>query len=648
LKKILKDKRVAAGIILFLLLFILVLLRGVIVESYISGKVESAEKRYALEINYDNLEINGIAGITLKGLSVCQTGHDTLISSDEISVRLNPLKLLFLKIDTRSLKIDKLALNFVKEDSTSNYEFLFKEGKSLDTTGRKTVARLNYSRHLDNLLSMIFGILPKNAQIQELSVVYKYDEYYLKVNVPDFKVDKDVFTAKIFTEECGHSEQLVLDGKLNDSKRNIAVKIYSGGEKRFFSMPFINFRWSATMQFDTLSLDFSSTERDNGVITIKGNSAVAGVAFYHEKVSPENVVLKNAHFNYKVNIGENYFELDSSSVFRINDLTFSPYFKAQKRDKWVLTASVNKSKFPAQQLFSSLPEGLFRNLEGIEVSGNIDYHFYLNIDFSNVDSLKIESLMRPDHFRIVKYGKTDLRRMNGEFEYTAYENGIPVRTFAVGPSNPNFRSLDQISPILQMAVMQSEDGGFFYHNGFLPEAIREALATNIKDKRFRRGGSTISMQLVKNVFLSRHKTLARKFEEMLIVWLIENNRLSSKQRMFEVYMNIIEWGPMVYGANEAARFYFNKDVRDLTVNESIFLAGIIPSPKRSLNNFTPDGQLIPERMDGYFRLLAGRLRVKGLITEAEEALIKPELRLSGESLRIIQQRAAVRDSIMWH
>lgn len=79
------------------------------------------------------------------------------------------------------------------------------------------------------------------------------------------------------------------------------------------------------------------------------------------------------------------------------------------------------------------------------------------------------------------------------------------------------------------------------------------------------------MQLVKNVFLSRHKTLARKFEEMLIVWLIENNRLSSKQRMFEVYLNIIEWGPMVYGANEAARFYFNKDVSDLTVNESIFL-----------------------------------------------------------------------------
>lgn len=631
----LNDKRFAAGILIFLLLLILVLLRGVIVKSYISGKVESAEKRYSLEIDYDKLEMNGIAGLTLKGLSVRQAGRDTLIASDQIDVRINPFKLLFFKIDTRSLKIERLSFNFVKEDSTSNYDFLFKGARSMDTTGRKSLARLNYSRNLDNLLSMVFGMLPKNARIQELSVNYKYDEYYLKINVPDFNVSKDAFTAKIFTEECGHSEQLVLDGKLNDSKRNISAKIYSGGNRNFFSMPFINFRWSATLQFDTLAFDFSSSERDNGVITINGNSSVAGVAFYHEKVSPENVLLKRAHLDYKVNIGEDYIELDSSSVFRINDLTFSPYFRAQKREKWNLTASLNKPKFPAQQLFSSLPSGLFHNLEGIEVSGDIDYHFFLNIDFANVDSLKLESVMHPDHFRIVKYGKTDLRRMNGEFEYTAYENGVPVRSFAVGPSNPNFRRLDQISPILQMTVMQSEDGGFFYHNGFLPEAIREALATNIKDKRFRRGGSTISMQLVKNVFLSRHKTLARKFEEMLIVWLIENNRLSSKQRMFEVYMNIIEWGPMVYGAGEAARFYFNKDVSELTVNESIFLAGIIPSPKRALNNFSSDGKLIPERMDGYFRLLAGRLRVKGLITEAEEALIKPELMLSGESLRKI-------------
>lgn len=103
---------------------------------------------------------------------------------------------------------------------------------------------------------------------------------------------------------------------------------------------------------------------------------------------------------------------------------------------------------------------------------------------------------------------------------------------------------------MRMAVLQSEDGGFFYHQGFLPDAIREAMVYDLKERRFARGGSTISMQLVKNVFLNRRKNIARKLEEALIVWLIEQNRLTSKERMFEVYLNIAEWG---YGSVWAVR-----------------------------------------------------------------------------------------------
>lgn len=137
--------------------------------------------------------------------------------------------------------------------------------------------------------------------------------------------------------------------------------------------------------------------------------------------------------------------------------------------------------------------------------------------------------------------------MSGEFIYTAYENGVPVRTFPIGPSCKHFTPLDSISPILRMSVMQSEDGAFFYHRGFLPDALREALIYDLQVKRFARGGSTITMQLVKNVFLNRNKNFARKLEEALIVWLIENERLTSKERMYEVYLNIVEWGPLVYG-----------------------------------------------------------------------------------------------------
>ena len=87
------------------------------------------------------------------------------------------------------------------------------------------------------------------------------------------------------------------------------------------------------------------------------------------------------------------------------------------------------------------------------------------------------------------------------------------------------------------------------------------------------------MQLVKNVFLSRNKTIARKLEEMLIVWLIESNHLTSKERMFEVYLNIAEWGPMIYGAAEASRYYFAKEPSQLKPCRVHFYGQYYPQAK---------------------------------------------------------------------
>ena len=99
------------------------------------------------------------------------------------------------------------------------------------------------------------------------------------------------------------------------------------------------------------------------------------------------------------------------------------------------------------------------------------------------------------------------------------------------------------------------------------------------------------MQLVKNVYLNRQKTLARKIEEILIVWIMENGHLSSKQRMFETYLNLIEWGRNVYGIGEASRYYFSKHPVELTIGESIFLASIVTKPKSGLYRFEGDGSL---------------------------------------------------------
>ena len=120
------------------------------------------------------------------------------------------------------------------------------------------------------------------------------------------------------------------------------------------------------------------------------------------------------------------------------------------------------------------------------------------------------------------------------------------------------------------------------------------------------------MQFVKNAFLNRNKTISRKVEEILIVWLIENQRIISKERMFEVYLNFIEWGRNIYGIGEASRYYFAKSPASLDIGESILLSYVVPSPKLTLSRFYPDGS-VKTYLRGYFKLIGQIMAKRGLI-----------------------------------
>ena len=247
----------------------------------------------------------------------------------------------------------------------------------------------------------------------------------------------------------------------------------------------------------------------------------------------------------------------------------------------------------AQDFIMSLPSGLFRHFEGMEAQGNFSY--VLNFEYNNhkPNALLFESKLKPDGLKITKYGEADLNKINGEFIYRAIIKDVPQRPILVGSGNPNYIPMAAISPYLQKCVLTSEDPSFMTHRGFINEAFKESIIKNIRTKKFSRGASTISMQLVKNAFLTREKTLSRKLEEILLVYILENNRISSKERMLEVYFNIIEWGPNIYGIGEASQFYFQKRASDLNVNECLFLATIIPNPRGFMTKFDANNNLKP-------------------------------------------------------
>lgn len=138
--------------------------------------------------------------------------------------------------------------------------------------------------------------------------------------------------------------------------------------------------------------------------------------------------------------------------------------------------------------------------------------------------------------------------------------------------------LSGVSPYVMKAVIIAEDDKFWSHEGFDFEAMQKALEKDIKKKKFKAGGSTISQQLAKNLYLSPSKNPIRKLKEAILTWRLEKNL--SKRRIMELYLNVAEWGDGIYGIEAAARRHFGKSASGLTAMEAATLAAVIPNPRR--------------------------------------------------------------------
>ncbi len=157
----------------------------------------------------------------------------------------------------------------------------------------------------------------------------------------------------------------------------------------------------------------------------------------------------------------------------------------------------------------------------------------------------------------------------------------------------------RISPHLRRAVVEAEDGAFWQHDGLDLRQIRESVEINLERREFARGGSTITQQLAKNLYLSPDKTVLRKVRELMIARRLEAEL--PKQRILELYLNVIEWGDGVYGAEAAARRYFRKPAAQLTLDEAALLAGAIMNP-RVLDPARPSRRLL-QRQQLVMRLM---------------------------------------------
>jgi membrane peptidoglycan carboxypeptidase len=242
---------------------------------------------------------------------------------------------------------------------------------------------------------------------------------------------------------------------------------------------------------------------------------------------------------------------------------------------------------PCQTMLQSIPAQLIPKMVGFQMKGNFGTDVLVDIDWANLEATKLQGSVGIRGCKVVKAPKEmDPKRLEGSFEHEIEVAPDKWDTIKIGPDSQNFVAIEEVSPHLLNSLMTTEDSSFYRHRGFITKEFRTALVKNLKAGYFKYGASSITMQLVKNVLLHREKTLSRKFQELFLTWYIETKL--EKDRLFEIYVNAIEYGPGLYGIKPAAYQYFGKPPSELNPREAAFFSSILPAPKRRYKQFCQD------------------------------------------------------------
>jgi len=650
--KILKTLALIAGVFFVLATVGYFALRNYLLHAAIEKVANKLDKKYSVKFEVKEAGFSGISNIYLKNITVTPAAHDTLLSVESIETGVQLWYALFLDIRLSNLQLQNGYLNLVKDERGRNIDAFLQASDSSEkeentnTTGERNLAKTAYK-----LISKVLNFIPADVNLKKVALKIKDNGHLVVFDMQQLVLSDENLTSDIMVIDAVDSSQQVvqnwkIQGIAKPRKKVADVSFYNTDTGKVL-IPYVKERFNLTAGFDSIRLKLDEVDLDDQVLRIKGLAGTTNFLINHPKIARKDVVIEQASFNYHFNIGANFIEIDSSSAVQFNKIKVVPFVRYQRGPDTTYQINVTIAQTQAQDFIYSLPEGLFTHFQGMEAEGSFSYRLDFLYNENHPRDLVFDSRLEKNGLRITRYGEANLSKLNEEFTYTPLENGRPQRPIVVGVSNPEFIPLEQISPLLRKSVLTTEDPSFFYHRGFIDEAFRQSIIKNIRKRTFARGASTISMQLVKNVFLTREKTLSRKLEEILLVYILENNRLSSKERMFEVYLNIIEWGPGVYGIGEAARYYFNKSADNLTLSEALYLAVIIPSPKKFMWRFGKDGEL-KEHVGRHFRSLAGLMIRRNVLMPEDTVGLTHHIQITGPAKNLIKVTVAdslVNDSI---
>ncbi len=371
------------------------------------------------------------------------------------------------------------------------------------------------------------------------------------------------------------------------------------------------------------------------VASFDGEASVTDLAFQIDEVAKDPVRGLKASFRGKVrgaldgsNVSVQGGEIEVGSVRLVTSFDVVrepptppkvklPSVKEDTRPRYKIGGTFEVPLVPCQALVDAAPSGLLPRVEGMRLAGSFSLKGKAKVDTETLDRDFSLDYDVASSCRVTDVPPDiDVERFKKPFKLQVYApHGEKELELETGPGSANWAPYNAISRFMEPAVMTCEDGRFHRHEGFDHEAIRNSVRENVRQRKFVRGASTISMQLAKNLYLARDKRLGRKIEEAFLTMYLE--QALTKEQILELYLNVVELGPKIYGIEAGAAHYFRSSPSRLTLSQAFYLASILPSPK--VEHFGAGGALSPGWLRNLRTLMKHANKVKRLSDEDLEA-----------------------------
>ncbi len=348
-------------------------------------------------------------------------------------------------------------------------------------------------------------------------------------------------------------------------------------------------------------------------IAARGQINLSGLGFRHERIAAVPIAGVDVAADFKITWDR------PGNLVHIERLLISrgrAHFTLRgdtRTDRLAFDCWLDVPPTSCRHVLGAIPPELRTGPGEVQLDGTFGLDLRVSVDEEAPKETALEVELN-NRCRITDFGAlASPNQYRRPFTYMAYDERGERYRIVTGPGTDRWTPLARISPYLVEAALTTEDGKFRSHAGVTVPELRRAIELNLQKSSLTHGASTITMQLAKNLFLSRDRTLERKLQELFYVWYLES--FFSKDEILEMYFNIVEFGLSVYGIQEAAAHYFGREPHELNLAESVFLIKLLPSPVIRSTTYER-GEVSERKMTSLHRVMR-TMRARGRITEAE-------------------------------